>query len=80
MSFQSSRAGNHPSARNPNVVNQENHMQIKNIQHLAEYLSYCLGEDLDFGVYVNRSPERLVELLKAYDEVSAMEDWFKANN
>jgi len=55
-------------------------MQIKNVQHLAEYLSYSLGEDLDFGVYVNRSPERLVELLKAYDEVSAMEDWFNKYN
>jgi hypothetical protein len=55
-------------------------MQIKNVQHLAEYLSYCLGEDLDFGVHVNRSTERLVELLKAYDEVSAMEDWFNKYN
>lgn len=55
-------------------------MQIKNVQHLAEYLSYCLGEDLDYGVYVNRSPERLVELLTAYDENCTAEDLFNKYN
>lgn len=55
-------------------------MQIKNVQHLAEYLSYCLGENLDFGVYVNRSTDRLLELLKAYDESSTKEDWFSKYN
>jgi len=55
-------------------------MQIKNVKHLAEYLSYCLGEDLDFGVYVNRSPEKIAELLNSYNEVSAMEDWYNKYN
>jgi hypothetical protein len=55
-------------------------MQIKNVQHFVEYLSYCLGENLDYGVYVNRSTDRLHELLKAYDESSTEKDWFNKYN